>query len=138
LRQDLEKLASTLGIQTDVDMPGFVANPFQYMARASLLVLSSLYEGLPGVLIQALACGCPVVSTDCPGGSKEILADGQFGTLVAVGDATGMADAIRAQLDNPADKDVLRQRAEDFSVDRAVGNYLELLDAVVAHATTRH
>lgn len=138
LRDDLDKLANTLGIQADVDMPGFVANPFQYMARASLLVLSSLYEGLPGVLIQALACGCPVVSTDCPGGSKEILADGQYGPLVAVGDAAGMANAIQAQLDNPTDKDLLRQRAEDFSVDRAVGNYLELLDAVVAQAATRH
>jgi glycosyltransferase involved in cell wall biosynthesis len=137
LRPDLDRLANTLGIQADIDMPGFVANPFQYMARASLLVLSSLYEGLPGVLIQALACGCPVVSTECPGGSKEILADGRFGPLVAVGDAAGMADAIRAQLDNPTDKDLLRQRAEDFSVDRAVGNYLHLLDAVVARAATR-
>jgi glycosyltransferase involved in cell wall biosynthesis len=137
LRPDLEKLATTLGIQADVDMPGFVANPFQYMARASLLVLSSLYEGLPGVLIQALACGCPVVSTDCPGGSKEILADGQYGPLVTVGDAAAMAVAIRAQLDNPTDRDLLRHRAEDFSVDRAVDNYLDLLDTVVANAANR-
>jgi glycosyltransferase involved in cell wall biosynthesis len=138
LRPDLEKLANTLGIGADVDMPGFVANPFQYMARASLLVLSSLYEGLPGVLIQALACGCPVVSTDCPGGSKEILADGKYGPLVAVRDVTGMTDAIRAQLDNPTGKDLLRQRADDFSVDRAVDNYLDLLDAVVMQAASRH
>jgi glycosyltransferase involved in cell wall biosynthesis len=138
LRPELESLANALGIQSDVDMPGFVANPFQYMARASLLVLSSLYEGLPGVLIQALACGCPVVSTDCPGGSKEILANGQYGPMVTVGDVAGMADAMRAQLDNPTDRDLLRRRAEDFSVDRAVGNYLDLLDAVVAQAATRH
>ena len=77
LRDDLEQLVCTLGIHADVYMPGFVEPPFQYMARASVLVLSSAYEGLPGVLIQALACGCPVVSTDCPGGSRVILEDGK-------------------------------------------------------------
>lgn len=137
LRPDLEQLAASLGIRADVDMPGFVPNPFQYMARASLLVLSSLYEGLPGVVIQALACGCPVVSTDCPGGSKEILADGQYGALVNIGDINAMANAIRAQLDNPTDKGKLRRRAEDFSVDRAVNNYLDLLDSVVTQAANQ-
>ena len=59
-------------------MPGFVDNPFRYMAHASVTALSSEYEGLPGVLIQAMACGCPVVSTDCPGGSREILGGGRY------------------------------------------------------------
>ncbi|MEZ5573557.1 MAG: glycosyltransferase [Halioglobus sp.] len=130
LRADLESLAQQLGIGEDVDMPGFVENPFQYMARAAVLVLSSRYEGLPGVLIQALACGCPVVSTDCPGGSKEILAEGKFGALVDVGDAAAMATAVLAELDNPSPKDVLLQRAEDFSIASGVSNYLALLDAV--------
>jgi glycosyltransferase involved in cell wall biosynthesis len=134
LRADLEVLANRLGVRKDVDMPGFVENPFQYMARASVLVLSSEYEGLPGVLIQALACGCPVVSTDCPGGSREILADGQYGALVDIGDADGIAKAILAELGNPTAKDVLLRRAEDFSVDRAVSNYLNLLDSVVTQA----
>lgn len=137
LRPDLDQLASELGIAADVAMPGFVGNPFQYMARASLLVLSSRYEGLPGVLIQALACGCPVVSTDCPGGSREILADGKYGALVSVGDAQAMAEAIRAEMDNPKDKAMLLRRAEDFSVDRAVSNYLDLLDSVVTQAANR-
>jgi glycosyltransferase involved in cell wall biosynthesis len=137
LRAELEDLASKLDIQEDVDMPGFVENPFQYMARASVLVVSSEYEGLPGVLIQALACACPVLSTDCPGGSREILADGKYGPLVDVGDADGMAKAILAQLDSPTDKDVLLGRAEDFSVARAVDNYLALLDSVASQATAK-
>jgi len=134
LREDLQELANSLGIAEDVDMPGFVENPFQYMARASTLVLSSEYEGLPGALIQALACGCPVVSTNCPGGSAEILADGEYGALVDVGDAEGMAAAVLAELDQPTARDVLLRRAEDFSVERAADNYLELLDSVIDKA----
>ena len=134
LRASLEALAGQLGIAADVDMPGFVENPFQYMSRAAVLVLSSQYEGLPGVLIQALACGCPVVSTDCPGGSREILAQGKYGALVRIGDAAAMADAILAELDNPTPKEMLLQRAEDFSVASGVRNYLTLLDAVTTRA----
>ena len=137
LRPDLLALAAELGVQDDTELPGFVANPYQYMARAALLVLSSLYEGLPGVLIQAMACGCPVVSTDCPGGSKEILADGTYGPLVAVGDVQAMAGAIAAELDHPTAKDMLLRRAEDFSVASAVDNYLNLLDSVVTEAANR-
>jgi len=137
LREDLATLANELCIQADVDMPGFVENPFQYMARASVLVLSSQYEGLPGVLIQAMACGCPVVSTDCPGGSAEILANGEYGALVAVGDADGMTKAVLAELDNPTARDILLRRAQDFSVERAADNYLKLLDSVVAQAADR-
>ncbi len=137
LREDLEALAVELGIEADVEMPGFVSNPLQYMARASVFVLSSEYEGLPGVLIQAMACGCPVVSTDCPGGSREILADGKYGALVGVGDADAMSDAVLAQLDKPMAREVLLQRAEEFSVESAVNHYLELLDSVVEKAADR-
>ena len=137
LREDLEDLASKLGIQADVDMPGFVANPLQYMARASVFVLSSEYEGLPGVLIQALACGCPVVSTNCPGGSAEILANGKYGALVDVGDADSMAQAVLAELDNPTASEILLRRAEDFSVERAADNYLAVLDSAVERAAGR-
>jgi glycosyltransferase involved in cell wall biosynthesis len=134
LRKPLEALAEQLGIRADVDMPGFVENPFQYMARAAVLVLSSRYEGLPGVLIQALACGCPVVSTDCPGGSREILAAGRFGALVKIGDAAGMASAVLVELDNPTPRERLLHRAEDFSVAGGVSNYLALLDSVTTRA----
>ena len=137
LRDDLEQLVCTLGIQADVCMPGFVENPFQYMARASVLVLSSAYEGLPGVLIQALACGCPVVSTDCPGGSSEILEDGKYGALVSIGKADEMAKAVLAELDDPTPREILLRRAEDFSVERAVNSYLALLDTAVNQAADR-
>ena len=97
------------------------------MARASLFVLSSRYEGLPGVLIQAMATGCPVVSTDCPSGPMEILEGGRWGPLVPVGDATAIAAAIAGVLDDPPPRERLRQRAREFSVDRAVERYLEVL-----------
>jgi glycosyltransferase involved in cell wall biosynthesis len=73
LRRNLADLAGELGIAGDLEMPGFVDNPYQYMARASLMAVSSIYEGLSMVLIEPLACGCPVVSTDCPSGPAEIL-----------------------------------------------------------------
>ncbi len=124
---ELQGLPATLGVAEDVAMPGFVDNPLAFMARSSVFVLSSLYEGLPGVLIQALACGCPVVSTDCPSGPREILDHGRFGPLVPIGDDTALAKAIEAILDDPPPAERSRARAELFSVDRAVDNYLKLL-----------
>jgi glycosyltransferase involved in cell wall biosynthesis len=106
-----------------VALPGFVANPFAYMARAALFALSSINEGLPGVLIQAMACGCPVVSTDCPSGPAEILAGGRYGRLVAPGDDAALAAAILATLDAPPAAESLRERAGFFSVERAVAQY---------------
>ncbi|MBA3890760.1 MAG: glycosyltransferase, partial [Gemmatimonadaceae bacterium] len=85
-RPRLERLVQELGIAEAVRLPGFVANPYPYMARASVYVLSSQREGLPSALIQAMACGCPVVSTDCPSGPAEILLDGELGELIPVGD----------------------------------------------------
>jgi len=126
-RGELEQLAQTLGIGGDVALPGFVENPFPYMARASLFVLSSRFEGLPGVLIQALACGCPSVSTDCPSGPAEILDNGRYGPLVAVGDAEGLAQAMADTLAAPLPKEVLRERAAFFSTGRAADNTLDVL-----------
>ena len=123
----LKSLPGGLGIAEDVAMPGFVDNPYAFMARAAVFVLSSTYEGLPGVLIQALACGCPVVSTDCPSGPREILDHGRFGPLVPVGDDAALARAIEQVLDAPPPAERLRARAELFSVDRAVDRSLELL-----------
>jgi glycosyltransferase involved in cell wall biosynthesis len=120
-------LAASLGIADSVDLPGFVANPFAYMARAGVFVLSSAFEGLPGALIQAMACGCPVVSTDCPSGPAEILDGGRFGAMVPVGDDRAMAAAIAATLDRPTVAATLQARAEMFSVERAVDHYLDLM-----------
>jgi glycosyltransferase involved in cell wall biosynthesis len=102
------------------------------MARAAVFVLPSFYEGLPGVLIQALACGCPVVSTDCPDGPREILADGAYGPLLPVGDAAALAAAIARVLDHPPERERLRRRGLDFGAEPAVRAYLEVVDAAVA------
>jgi glycosyltransferase involved in cell wall biosynthesis len=124
---ELMALAARLGVAADVDLPGFVANPFAYMARAAVFVLSSAFEGLPGALIQAMACGCPVVSTDCPSGPAEILDGGRFGALVPVGDDRAMASAIAATLDRPLAAATLQARAQMYSVDRAVDRYVDLM-----------
>lgn len=124
----LEALARELGVAADTAFPGFVPNPFPYMAGASVFVLSSAWEGFSNVTGEALACGCPVVSTDCPGGGPaEILEGGAFGSLVPVGDDAAMARAILSVLDSPPDRAVLRARAMEFSLDRAVDRYLDIL-----------
>jgi glycosyltransferase involved in cell wall biosynthesis len=97
-RPALESLAIKLGIQADVSMPGLVENPYTYMRRAAVLALSSRYEGLPTVLVEALACGCPVVSTNCTSGPAEILAGGSYGHLVPVGDHQQLGKAIELSL----------------------------------------
>ena len=119
--------ARRLGISADVAFAGFVRNPFAYMARAAVFALSSAWEGLPAVLIQAMACGCPVVSTDCPSGPSEILEGGVHGPLVPVGDARALAAAILRVLDEPGDAERRRRRAQDFSVERAAERYEAVL-----------
>lgn len=126
-RAALQNLIESLGLKDRVDMPGFVANPFAYMSRASLFVLSSRWEGMPGVLIQAMACGCPVVSTDCPSGPAEVLRGGELGGLVPVGDAAALAAAMDQRLANPGNRNALVERAADFSEDASVEAYLDLL-----------
>lgn len=126
-RPELAALAKQLGVAADVDLPGTVRNPHAYMARASVFALSSRFEGLPRVLIEALAAGCPVVSTACPSGPEEILAGGAYGRLVPVGDARALAEALVATLDEPPPKLRLQRRARDFSVERAVDRHLDVL-----------
>lgn len=126
-RAALARLADALGIAADVDLAGWTDNPFAFMAHADLFALSSRFEGLPGVLIQALACGCPVVATDCPSGPREILEGGRFGPLVPVGDAEALAAAMADVLAAPPDRDMLRRRGADFSVDAATDAYSAIL-----------
>ena len=116
-----------LGIQESVSLPGWVSNPYAFMNRASLFVLSSRYEGLANVLIEAMACGCPCVSTNCPAGPLEILDNGRFGPLVPVGDDTALAAAMERVLDSPPDKDTLQARAQEFSFDASVDQYERLI-----------
>jgi glycosyltransferase involved in cell wall biosynthesis len=131
-RAALEQLAEDLGIADRVAMPGFVANPYAWMRSARLFVLSSRWEGFGNVLAEALACGTPVVATDCPSGPVEILDGGTYGRLVPVGDVGALAQAIEDALDAGVDRDELASRGMQFSVERAAPRYLELIESVVA------
>ncbi len=126
-RESLLELARTLGVSKDVWFPGFVDNPYAYMKKASVFVLASVCEGSPVVLMEALALGTPVVSTDCPSGPREILKGGELGPLVPVGDPSAMAQAILEVLKNPPEKEKLRAAAERYSVRRAADAYLRAL-----------
>ena len=126
----LKALIRRLKLENRVSLPGWAENPFSFMFHASLFVLSSRHEGLPGVLIQALACGCPCISTDCPAGPAEILQDGKLGPLVPVGDEVALAEAMRRVLDQPPVRRMLQQRAAFFSVERAVDAYEQLVCGV--------
>ena len=125
-RGKLESLIRELRMSSDTYLPGFVNNPFPWMRHAGVLVSSSLTEGCPNVLMQGLACGTPVVSTDCLGGSAEILQCGKWGRLVPVGDVTAMAEAILTTLDSATLPDV-RRRADDFALNEIARQYLRIL-----------
>jgi glycosyltransferase involved in cell wall biosynthesis len=127
LRGRLQEQAAALGLGQFVKFPGFKDNPFAYLSRADVFAHSSDFEAFANVLVEALACGCPVVSTDCPSGPSEILGGGQWGRLVPVGDARAMADAILETLDNPTAKETLVERARYFSVERAADEYERLV-----------
>ena len=126
-RESLLELAARLGIGDRFDLPGFDVNPFRYMARASVFVLSSRFEGFPNVLAQAMACGSPVVSTDCRSGPSEMLEGGKWGRLVPVGDWRAMAGAIEATLDDPMPAEELRARAAVYSVEASVEGYMRVV-----------
>ncbi len=125
-RSELEAEIATLGIGEDVSLPGFVQNPYAYMSAATTFVLSSRWEGLPTVLIEAMACGCAVVATDCPSGPDEILASGKYGRLVPIEDSQALADAMLQTLLNPTARLSTIERGRYFSADRAVDAYLQL------------
>ena len=118
------KCAESCRYAADIALLGFEANPFKYMRRAALLALSSDHEALPSVLIEAMACGTPVVATDCPTGPSEILLGGKLGALSKTRDPIGLAHALQKSLDAPTSSDLLRQRAAAFSAEHAASNYL--------------
>ncbi len=127
-RGRLDALARELGLaDDDLRLPGYLDDPAPWMGRAAVLALSSRWEGFPNVLLEALACGCPVVSSDCPHGPAEILAGGRHGLLVPPGDVSALAAALAASLDAPLDRSALRARAAEFSQTRATAGYLEAI-----------
>lgn len=123
----LQSLARELQIEADVDLLGFTDNPYTFMACSRVFVLSSAWEGFGNVLVEALACGAQVVSTDCPSGPAEILDNGKYGHLVPVGDVKAIADAIEISLDYPYPIHLLHTRANVFSADAAIEKYLHVL-----------
>jgi glycosyltransferase involved in cell wall biosynthesis len=127
LEAELKAYAAKLGIGDRVLFAGYVDDPMACYAAADLVVLSSLSEGFGNVLIEAMASGVPVVSTDAPHGPREILADGRFGPLVPVGDAKALAAAIANMLEHPTPAKLLKERAADFDVARIGDRYERLL-----------
>jgi len=144
LREDLKATIKSLGLENDVALLGFQKNPFKYIKRASLFVLSSMFEGFPNVLVEAMALGCPVISSDCPTGPGEILSPGimvnpragsfvraKYGILFKVGDVNGMVAGIRELLGNEQLRrtysELGKERVRDFSTTKIVNSYLSYM-----------
>ena len=132
-RTRLAQRVDALGIGEAVSMPGYEGNPLCYMSRADLFVLSSAWEGSPNVLVEALACGCPVVSTDCPSGPRQILADGDLGLLVPPGDAAALADAMISALTHPRRTELPPHQLRAYRSDAVAREYLRVLSTCPAN-----
>ena len=135
LRQELEQQAEKLGIGSAVWIPGFVDNPWWFMARSDIFALSSHCEGHPRVLLEALACGLPVASTDCPSGPREILADEPNARLTPVGDAPALAKAIDELLSVPM-RTTAHATLDRYNPSRIASRYAEV--ALEAHRRCGH
>ncbi|MCH8684984.1 glycosyltransferase [Pedomonas mirosovicensis] len=126
-RQELLELAARLGVADDVELTGYVENPFAYLRRASLFVLSSSWEGMSNALLEAMACGCPVVATRCPTGTVEVLDEGRYGPLVEIENAEALAEAMAWRLAQPRQSAQLVARAQEYDLSRALEAYADLL-----------
>lgn len=135
-RESLESLTNELGLADDVSFPGFVDNPYAYMKRAAAFVLSSQWEGLPTVLVEALYCGVPLVATDCPSGPREILHEGKYGELVPVGDCEELGNAITRTL-NGNSPTPPEDSWQPYALDCVVDRYLEVMVGGNSHAGRR-
>lgn len=126
-RPRLEALIADLRLTEWVALVGYQSNPYAFLARAALFVLSSAWEGSPNVLTEAMALGIPVVSTDCPSGPAEVLEGGRFGRLVPVGNPAALATAIEMTLDRPLPAALLRSAVSEYEQSRSARRYLEVL-----------
>lgn len=125
-RKELEILIKKHNLQNVVLLPGFVSNPYPYMRRSAVFVLPSRWEGLPGVLIEALYCGLPIVATDCPGGTREILSNYSYGKIVPVGNVKALSDAIKSVINGKA-LPPTHESWKQFELETIVDQYLKLL-----------
>ena len=126
-RGNLDQLATQLGVDQRIDMPGFLANPYAYLKKADVFVLSSRWEGSPNVLTEAMALGVPVVSTDCPSGPREVLKDGRVAPLVPMQDPAALSSAIKRVLTQPPDATMLAAEVKPFTIEESSRKYASLL-----------
>ncbi|MGD9638894.1 MAG: glycosyltransferase [Alphaproteobacteria bacterium] len=124
-RNKLEQLIAELDLKENVDLIGQISNPFAFLAKSDLFVLSSIREGMPNMLLQALACGCPSVSTNCPSGPSELIKDGENGFLTPVGDEDKMAEKILTALDTNFDKDQIIASVSSHKIENISNQYLK-------------
>lgn len=127
LRGELQELIDRLDLNDSVELLGYVHNPLKYFANADLFILSSLVEGMPNVLVEAMMCGCTPVATDCPTGPRELLKDGAFGYLVPLQDAPAMANGIKKALDKPIPKECLVSAISPFKENAVLARHFSLL-----------
>ncbi|MFT3670959.1 glycosyltransferase [Aestuariivirga sp.] len=130
-RESLLRLAAKLGVAADVRLAGFEPHPMRHFARAGMFVLSSLWEGASNVVLEAMACGCPVVAVDCPTGVKEQLGNGSVGPIVPQNDAPALARAMAERLAAPRNSEALRSQARQFDADKMLDAYALLIGAQV-------
>ena len=128
MRSELDDLIQKLNLQNTVDLPGYINNPLSFYSKADVFVLSSLVEGLPNVLVEAMMCGCTPVATNCPTGPMEVLHGGKYGYLVPLNDQKAMSEAILEALDNPIPKILLDEAIEPFTVDNVIAQHFSALN----------
>ena len=122
----LNQIINDANMSKRIKFVGFQANPFKYLSRADLFVLTSKYEGMPSSIIQAMACGCNIVSVNCQSGPKEILENGKYGSLLKTRDSSELSKLILYRIDNKLPKDKLMKRARYFNIDNTINRYLSL------------
>ncbi|WP_279387174.1 glycosyltransferase [Natrarchaeobius oligotrophus] len=137
-RDSLLQLAEELGVEQRIDLPGFVANPYAYMGKCDVFVLSSRWEGCPNVLIEALACGAPVVATDCPSGPREILKNGNVGSLVPVDDVDSMAREIANCLDEDSVGVCFEELPQSFGITEIADKYIKIMTDSIEPSLNTH
>src|SRR5262249_23173114 len=134
-RMALEDFVKRHGLADRVSFVGYTHDPFAWLMRAHVTVCSSIYEGLGNAIIEALACGTPVVSTDCPFGPRETLLNGPYGQLVPLADPAALASAIESALDRPVDRKALMARGLGYTADRAAAEFLKIAAEIEPQAS---
>jgi glycosyltransferase involved in cell wall biosynthesis len=137
LRAELQGMIDELGLRDAVQLLGYVDNPLKYYRQADAFVLSSLVEGLPNVLVEAMLCGCTPVATDCPTGPREVLGDGKYGYLVPVRNPEALAEGIMQALANPVPQARLSEAVLPFSEGRVLARHFEVLGAGAPQASAQ-